>query len=365
MKSTPDAPTPPDPFVGANAQAQFNSINQVTPYGSLSFSGGANPQQAAEIGRLQTVLSDPGINEATRQIATQQLQDAMRGVDMQRTATLNLSPELQALFGQQQQLSSNTLADALRRQGQLPQDSLQYNPQDFSAASQQAQDATFQRARGMLDPMFAEREQRLDQSLADRGLPVGSEIYGDEKGVEGRSRNEAYLSAALDSIMAGNQRQNELFGQNLQDFNAQGAARGNQFNEMASLLGMQQVNPQQTQLGGFAMPGGVDFLGAQQAQFAGQNANYNAAMNQQNSMFGGLAGLGGATLGGWLSSDRRLKRDVSVIGRIKGLTLYLYRYLWDDAFNIGFMADEVRKAKPEAVFERGGYLMVNYAEALA
>lgn len=299
MKDAPTPPRAPDPYQTAATQADFNQLNQVTPYGSLSFSGGPTSSQASEIGRLNQRLANTRVGSAQYNALLSQIRALESQVGPQ-TASLNLSPEMQALFGQQQQFSSNALADALRRQGELPQGALQYQPQDFSAEAKQAQDATFQRLKGVLDPVFSQRSERLTQSLADRGLPTGSEIYGDEWDVENRAFNDAYTKAGLDSIMAGNQRQNELFGQNLADFNAQLGARSNQFNELASLLQGQQVNPQQVQLGGFAMPGGTDFVGAQANQLAQQNANYQNAVSRQNAMFGGLAGIASAGLGGWL-----------------------------------------------------------------
>lgn len=299
MKDSPEAPRAPDPYASAATQQQFNQTNQFTPYGSLTYSGGPNAAQAAEIGRLNQRLGNLSVGSPQYQQTLAQIQ-ALHSAAGERSANLNLTPEMQALFGQQQEFSSNSLADALRRQGNLPQDALQYQSRDFSADSQQAQDATFQRMRGLLDPVFNEREQRLTQSLADRGLPTGSEIYNDERDVEGRSRNEAYNNAALDAIGAGNARESQLFGQNLQDFGAQQGARQGQFNELAALLQGQQVNPQQVQLGGFQMGAPGDFLGAQANQLAQQNSNYQNQLNSQNAMWGGLAGIASAGLGGWL-----------------------------------------------------------------
>ena len=61
-------------------------------------------------------------------------------------------------------------------------------------------------------------------------------------------------------------------------------------------------------------------------------------------------------------SDIRLKRDVVALGRLdNGLTLYRFRYKWDDQAYVGVMAQDVRKIAPDAV-SRGsdGYLRVNY-----
>ena len=63
-------------------------------------------------------------------------------------------------------------------------------------------------------------------------------------------------------------------------------------------------------------------------------------------------------------SDRRLKEDVAPVGKtFDGQTIYRYKYKGDDRTQIGLMADEVQKKKPEAVGLHGGYKTVDYEEA--
>lgn len=63
------------------------------------------------------------------------------------------------------------------------------------------------------------------------------------------------------------------------------------------------------------------------------------------------------------SSDIRLKRDITLVGRLDdGLGLYRYRYLWSDTVYIGVMAQEVAFVHPEAVIPGpDGYLRVDYS----
>lgn len=78
------------------------------------------------------------------------------------------------------------------------------------------------------------------------------------------------------------------------------------------------------------------------------------------SIADGVKGLGGLT--GLLSafSDRRLKEDISPLGyEVAGLPVYSFRYVWGQD-GVGFMADEVEKIYPEAVFEVSGYKAVDY-----
>jgi outer membrane immunogenic protein len=62
-------------------------------------------------------------------------------------------------------------------------------------------------------------------------------------------------------------------------------------------------------------------------------------------------------------SDRRLKRDVTLLARLdNGLGLYRYRYLWSDTVYVGVMAQEVALIRPDAVVHGtlDDYLRVNY-----
>ncbi len=65
----------------------------------------------------------------------------------------------------------------------------------------------------------------------------------------------------------------------------------------------------------------------------------------------------------WSPSDRRLKNNIHKIGQLKnGLNIYKFKYIWDDAWRVGVMADEVRKVLPEAVITINGYDLVDYSK---
>lgn len=87
----------------------------------------------------------------------------------------------------------------------------------------------------------------------------------------------------------------------------------------------------------------------------------------------GAAG-GASSLGGTLAaaspllagSDRRIKRDVNLIGKtFDGQNLYSFRYIGDDKPYVGLMAQEVEKRDPAAVVEIEGVKFVDYGRALA
>jgi len=82
------------------------------------------------------------------------------------------------------------------------------------------------------------------------------------------------------------------------------------------------------------------------------------------SLLGGNTGLlnalGPAGLN-WLSSDIRVKEDVEEIGVLNnGLAVYRFRYRGSPTTQIGVMAQDVERVKPEAVREINGTKYVNY-----
>ena len=63
-------------------------------------------------------------------------------------------------------------------------------------------------------------------------------------------------------------------------------------------------------------------------------------------------------------SDRRLKRDIRPIATLQnGLQLYSYRYIWDDVFYVGVMAQDLLKQadfKDAVRMTSDGVYVVNY-----
>lgn len=97
-----------------------------------------------------------------------------------------------------------------------------------------------------------------------------------------------------------------------------------------------------------------------QASYIGQKSKNSGLGGILQAAAGGLAQAGGNAI---TFSDRRLKRDIMRIGTLAGgLGLYLYRYLWEDGFRTGVMADEVARLRPNALGPViGGFATVDYA----
>jgi hypothetical protein len=204
----------------------------------------------------------------------------------------------------------------------------------------------YNRQLGLLQPEFTRQREDLEQNLADRGIPITSDAYNSainrfesQQGEQlGRLAQQATLAAGQESDRLVNQArqarqqqfgeraaagefglaaQGQGFGQaaaNAQLANAarqdtvanqllsnqianqnrsrqiaeRNALRGQNFNELAALLGGPQV-----QQASFFAPGAVDTQGAFSAQMAAQANAYNQAMQNQSANLGGLFGLAG------------------------------------------------------------------------
>ncbi|MGI9345512.1 MAG: hypothetical protein ACR2PW_04525 [Gammaproteobacteria bacterium] len=230
-----------------------------------------------------------------------------------RELDIELSPEQQAILGQQQRAQTNVGDIALSLIGQFPGQAINFEglPQlpgldDFGEERQRVEQAFFDRTLGLLNPEFERQQRGLEQSLQNRGIPLGSEIRGEEFDVFNTSRNEALSRAAQDAVAAGGAEQNRLFGLS-QAARQQGIAerqalRAGPLAEIAALLGQQQVQ-QPT----FLPPGQVDVIGP--AQLAsnqqlglfglGQQQQLQQAQLQQsgiNALIGAGGQLGGAGL---------------------------------------------------------------------
>lgn len=328
----PRAPQPPDPAKTASAQGQINlqtavaqqqlsNINQVTPDGNLTFS---------QTGTFKS--TDPLTGKVT-DVPTS-------------TATQTLSPEQEAIKTQTDAAELN-LAGTAANQSSFLKDFLGKRV-DLNNEATEAR--LFELGRKRLDPALAERRQRSEQNLADRGLKFGSDDF--DRGIEQVTQGE---NDAYNQLLLGGR------GQAVQETLTE---RNQPINEIIGLLSGSQVqqpnfvNTQPPQLAN------VDFAGLTQDNFNSQLGIFNQRNKQRQNVLGGLFGLGSSLIG---LSDRREKKDINKVGKVDGLGIYKYRYKSESKkapLHLGLMAQEVEKSRPEAVIESGGRKFVDYGKAL-
>lgn len=290
----------------AIAQAGLNYVDQTGPNGSLTYQQNGTWADGTPRYQQNTTLSAAG----------QQLQNT------NQTTQQNLA---------------NLAKDQSGRLSGLLNEKL-----DWSAQQNYLNDLTNQ----SLNPQWDRMAEQNEQSLVNRGLRPGSTAYNNAADEFAQSRSTAFNNANLSNYNTALQSQLGIRNQGL--------------NEISALAGGSQV--QTPQFGSVNSPqqAGTNVSGIINSGFDQQMAGYN-------SMQKGLGGLFDAGLGLAKLSDRRTKTDIKAVGKLdNGLAVYLYRYIGEDAYELGLMADEVKEITPEAV-ERGadGFDRVFYKKAVA
>ena len=234
------------------------------------------------------------------------------------------------------------------------------------------------RARGLLDPMFADKQATLDQQLANRGMPTGTEETELLNTRLGQQQNDAYTKSALDAILAGGNevRQNRgmTLGERMSQFGTASQARNQMFgedqaeyNQLASILGMTQVGGG----GGGLQPGNVDMNSA----YGMFNQNQQFQQGQSSDFWGGMMGMIGPIIGGLIgASDVRFKHDIEpvdvnvILSKFDNLDVSSWKYIAEGETaptRIGPMAQDFNAlfGTPSAV-ERVGFETIDMVSAI-
>lgn len=401
MGSAPKAPAAPDPVTTANAQtasnkdtaywnAVLNNVNQVTPYGNLTYTqtGGGktyndagyqnaltafNKQQATAAqpngdhpANYDPIYGTTDRNPNYKAPVAPKREDYLTGdAPPSFTSTINLSPEQQKLLDTQQR-SDNSLASLGESQiGRIRDaESTPYSYSglgDANAYATDAENALYSR----LNPQFDKDEEAMRTKLINQGIGQGSEAWNNAYTTFNQAKNDARQQAVLGGQQYGLNARN----QEINEYNAQ---RNAPLNEYTALTSGQQVQNPTFASQGSGGASGTDIAGITNNAYQAALGKYNAATASNNATTSSLFGLGG-TLGGsflgsqagsaWLAglSDERLKENITPYGSKNGHNLYQFNYKGIPAQFIGVMAQEVERIRPEAITEYKGYKSVNYA----
>ena len=265
-----DAPPPPDyaaaaretaagNLEAARATAAANRVNQVTPYGNLTYNISGKDSY---------------------------------GNDMY-TANQTLTPAQQKILEQNQGLSSGLLNTA--QQGldyasgimSKPGIDMSSLPQIGINPGETYSDAIMRR----LQPQIAQENEMSDAQLANQGIAQGTEAYNNAKRTLQMGQNDRQLGAITSGMGVGLQANQQAFGQQgynqMQPINVINALRTGSQVQSPSYVSV----PQQSNVAG------PDLLGATGAQYNAQLAQTNANNAASGSFLGGLMNLGSAYLG--------------------------------------------------------------------
>jgi len=337
-----DPPPPPDYAAAARAQ------------------GGANLQStiASNILNRPTEVTPLG-TRSWQQTGTYTIPGAEGNpaVDIPTfTSSINLTPEGQARYDQDQRISANlgnVAESGLSRVGQS-----MATPFSLSSADQiqnKAEEALLSR----LEPKFARDEDALRTRLLNQGIRSGSEAFGTEMDRFNQAKNDARQQAVIGALQTRPQSiQEESFLRNIP------------LNELNALRTGSQVQMPQFQAFSTSNVQPAPIMQGAQAQGQADINAFNAQQAGSNATMGGLFSLGAAGLGAYgmmnaaplvAASDRRLKSNIVRVGT-HPLGIGIYEYNIFGRRERGVMADEVEKVMPSAVLiHPRGFKMVDYA----
>ncbi|CAB3957284.1 hypothetical protein LMG7053_05242 [Achromobacter ruhlandii] len=395
----------------AKYATQANRVNQITPWGSLTWSNGRTFNQSAYDQAMDAWRSQGGTNSAvgrdTSPYGYQQAgmhngtglsyvdwarqqqqtagagaggmpnpQDYYSGDGDNWTQTVSLSPQMQALFDQNMKLQqglfgaqdaalgrvNRNMASDLDTSGMQALGSV-YDP---TQATNTATEAILSR----LNPELDRQYESLRTQLANQGITQGSAAYNNALNSFGQQRNDAVTQAGLQGITLGMQQQGQTFSQSAakraQQMQEAAYLRNLPLNELNALRSGSQV--QMPEFPGYsqqATTSGPDYTGAAQNTYQSQLGASNAQAAGNSNMMSGLFGLGQLGMMGYgmgMFSDRRLKKNIKRIGTSeKKLGIYSFEYIFGGR-HVGYMADEVARVSPHAVHDIGGLKLVDYAE---
>ena len=262
----PSAPAPPDYRAAAQETAAgnieasrvataANRVNQVTPYGNLTYAvTGADPYGNPTWTATQTLSP-----------AQQQL------LDYQNQASLGLG----RLAGQGLGYVENMLQTPFDV-SKLP--STGFNP------SQTYQEAYMQR----LAPQLQQGREQLQQRLANQGIDIGSEAYDRAMMQQAQRENDLLAAATTQGFGVGQQaRQTAL--------QEQAYLRNEPLNTLSAVrTGAQVQGPQFVNSAQQATTAGPDLLGAAGMGYNAQMGDFNAKQAAQANLNQGLFNLAGA-----------------------------------------------------------------------
>jgi hypothetical protein len=403
----------------------LNQANQVGPNGSLNYTydyagGYTDPQTGRVIPRTTatTTLSpeqqrlydqNTQISGALNDLASRGIgyvdQASRNPIDQSRLPglTFNLgTPSYQTGLAATQPIQSNYDFSGA---GAMPR------AEDFQGQRDQITEAYMQR----LKPYLDQQRQSMDTKLANQGITSGSEAWKYDVDALNRGQNDQRIAALLagdqqqqnlfnnamgirqqgtnEAMAQGNfhnQAQGQEFSQGLASMDATNRAQdaqfraglaGGQFNNQARQQAIQEAdyfnNQPLNMLNALrsgnqvSMPtfgnatagsniGAAPIYQATSDQYQSALQRYQAQLQASGGLLGGIASLGSAAISHW--SDRRLKTKIKRIGRLaSGLGVYVYNYIWGGPRQVGVMADEVLKIKPEALGPTiNGFHTVNY-----
>lgn len=329
MPSQPKPPKPQDPDAVAAAQQKVNvaqttgtqtaqQTNQQTPFGSITYT----PTGFVDSTGIQQFLANTQLSPQQQQILNN-LQQSQMGLGGAGGNMVNASFD-------------------------------QYStPPDFSEAAGTQTKLNMDRQLGYLTPYFTQQNEQLDNQLRNQGLMPGTQAYDRAMRSMQDNQNQSVMSFLNQTQPIAFQQAQAQYNQPLQT--------------VSNIMGLTQPASLPQNLVGTPKPGmaGTDYVGANTAYNQAAFNQYQAQQAQYNAMLQGVAGIGSTMAPLLLGiSDERVKDNITPVGKTyDGQNIYRFNYKGDTTTQMGLLAQEVEKTKPEAVYEIDGLKVVDYGAA--
>lgn len=339
--SSPSVPSVPDPNVTAANQQKLNTqmleqvqaasnVNQQTPTGSLTYS--------------QTGTGPGGVPTYT--------------------ATQTLSPQEQALLTTMQGTQTTAGGQAGSLLSNAGYGASGSNPaQTIGDATSGNTKALLGQETSYLSPYFTNQTSQLDAQLRAQGINPDSPAYKQQMMNLQGNQNQA-----VTGFLA--QAEPQAYQQATSSYTLP-ATLAESLMGVSSPAGLGLTSTPQ------ASGNPADLVGATTSANSANMAAYQAQLQQQNAMMGGLFGIGAAGISGGTGgfgnsmlgsllagSDRRIKQGIEQIGTLfDGTPIYRFQYIGAPAWHVGVMAQDVEQFAPEAVHDIGGVKYVDYHAA--
>ena len=315
-KKSSSPPPAPDPYKTAAAQAQadkeaavatldLSALDQYAPWGSTTF---------------------------------QRVFDKQYGRKVPRSQTITLSPEQQRLYDRQTEIANRMAWKANERTKTVPDGPFTLaglpsapNRRGYGLDRQRVERELYDRSRNLLRPDMELESERFEQSMANRGLPLGGGAYNNAYRQFKDSQDRVLQGLAADAVRQGGAEQSRLFGldSNARDRAVQERllARTQDANEVAALLGGSPALPMPN-YAGVAAPAvaAPDVQGAINQKYQADLNAYNARQQNAAATMQGIFGLGTALF----RSSKSLKQDDGpperILDGVRRLSVRSWRY---------------------------------------
>lgn len=145
-----------------------------------------------------------------------------------------------------------------------------------------------------LQPQFDQQNEQTQSDLLSKGISQGTQAWDNAMRPMMQGQNDARQQAVLASGQEAQMMQNTALAGRDQQINEAYQQQQAPINQYGALMGNTQVQmPQFSAAPNSSLPGTPPGGQALEQNYAQQMQNYNAQLASQNSMWGGLFGLGG------------------------------------------------------------------------